>query len=72
VVNIVPGDWEIGAYLVKNPGINKVTFTGSNAADRWIAEACRTQTGTIGINSARRPRPPTAAPTRSLLADVRE
>lgn len=29
VVNIVSGFGDIGAYLVRHPGINKVAFTGS-------------------------------------------
>lgn len=40
VVNIVPGGREAGAYLVQHPGIDKVTFTGSSAAGRQIAEVC--------------------------------
>jgi acyl-CoA reductase-like NAD-dependent aldehyde dehydrogenase len=30
----------VGAYLVEHPGVDKVSFTGSTAAGRWIAEAC--------------------------------
>ncbi|WP_019873996.1 aldehyde dehydrogenase [Sporichthya polymorpha] len=40
VVNIVPGGREVGAYLVKHPGVDKVAFTGSTAAGRQIAEEC--------------------------------
>lgn len=40
VINIVPGGREVGAYLVGHPGIDKVSFTGSTAAGRWIAETC--------------------------------
>jgi aldehyde dehydrogenase (NAD+) len=40
VVNIVPGGREVGAYLVQHPGVDKVTFTGSSAAGRQIAEVC--------------------------------
>jgi geranial dehydrogenase len=40
VINWVPGDRELGAYLVSHPGIDKVAFTGSTAAGRAIAEAC--------------------------------
>src|SRR6202171_1376829 len=40
VVNVVPGGREVGAYLVEHPGVDKVSFTGSPAAGRWIAEAC--------------------------------
>jgi aldehyde dehydrogenase (NAD+) len=40
VLNIVPGGRELGAYLVEHPGIDKVSFTGSTAAGRAIAETC--------------------------------
>lgn len=40
VLNIVPGGRAIGAYLVAHPGINKVSFTGSSATGRSIAETC--------------------------------
>jgi aldehyde dehydrogenase (NAD+) len=40
VLNVVPGGREVGAYLVEHPGVDKVSFTGSTAAGRWIAEAC--------------------------------
>ncbi len=31
VLNVVPGDGKIGAYLVAHPGVDKVSFTGSTA-----------------------------------------
>src|ERR1700741_4207874 len=40
VFNVVPGGREVGAYLVEDPGVDKVSFTGSGAGGRWIAEAC--------------------------------
>ncbi|MEZ2352171.1 aldehyde dehydrogenase [Caballeronia sp. RCC_10] len=40
VVNIVPAGREVSEYLVSHPGVNKVTFTGSSAAGRRIAEIC--------------------------------
>lgn len=40
VINWVPGGRELGAYLVKHPGIDKVAFTGSTAAGRIIAQEC--------------------------------
>lgn len=40
VLNVVPGGRELGAYLVSHPGIDKVSFTGSTAAGRSIAETC--------------------------------
>jgi acyl-CoA reductase-like NAD-dependent aldehyde dehydrogenase len=40
VLNVVPGGREAGAYLVAHPGVDKVSFTGSTAAGRSIAETC--------------------------------
>jgi aldehyde dehydrogenase (NAD+) len=40
VVNIVPADREVGAYLVEHPGVDKVAFTGSSASGRMIARRC--------------------------------
>ncbi|WP_280243631.1 aldehyde dehydrogenase [Nocardia abscessus] len=40
VVSILPGDRDIGAYLVAHPGVDKVSFTGSTAAGRQVAAAC--------------------------------
>lgn len=40
VLNWVPADREVGAYLVSHPGVDKVAFTGSTAAGRSIAQAC--------------------------------
>jgi aldehyde dehydrogenase (NAD+) len=40
VINIVPGGREIGDYLLRHKGIDKVSFTGSTAAGRQIASVC--------------------------------
>ncbi|MFE5699044.1 aldehyde dehydrogenase [Rhodococcus koreensis] len=40
VLNVVPAGREVGAYLVSHPGVDKVSFTGSTAAGRSVAEAC--------------------------------
>ena len=40
VVSVLPGDGEVGAHLVTHPGVDKVSFTGSTAAGRRIAQAC--------------------------------
>ncbi len=40
VFNVVPGDREVGEALVKHPGVDKVSFTGSTAAGRQVAIAC--------------------------------
>jgi aldehyde dehydrogenase (NAD+) len=39
VVNIVTGDGETGALIVKHPGVDKVAFTGSTEVGRKIREA---------------------------------
>jgi aldehyde dehydrogenase (NAD+) len=39
-INFVPAGREVGAYLVSHPGVDKVSFTGSTAAGRSIAETC--------------------------------
>jgi aldehyde dehydrogenase (NAD+) len=40
VLNVVPGGREVGAHLVSHPGVDKVSFTGSTAAGRAVAEIC--------------------------------
>jgi acyl-CoA reductase-like NAD-dependent aldehyde dehydrogenase len=40
VVSIVPAGREAGAHLVSNPGVDKVSFTGSTASGRQVALAC--------------------------------
>lgn len=40
LINVVPASREVGAYLVEHPGVDKVSFTGSTAAGRSIAETC--------------------------------
>jgi len=40
VLSIVPADRRVGEYLVTHPDVDKVTFTGSTAAGRRIAELC--------------------------------
>jgi len=40
VVNVVIADREVSELLVRNPDIDKVTFTGSTAAGRRIASIC--------------------------------
>ena len=43
VVNIVPAGREVGEYLVRHPGVDKIAFTGSTAAGRRIAAICGEQ-----------------------------
>jgi len=38
--NIVPAGREIGDHLVRHPGVDKVSLTGSTAAGRHIASVC--------------------------------
>jgi acyl-CoA reductase-like NAD-dependent aldehyde dehydrogenase len=40
VLNLVPAERAASAHLVDNPGVDKVSFTGSSAAGMKIAEAC--------------------------------
>jgi acyl-CoA reductase-like NAD-dependent aldehyde dehydrogenase len=40
VLNVVPGGREVGAHLVSHPQVDKVSFTGSTAVGRSIAETC--------------------------------
>ena len=40
VLNIVPAGSATGEYLVSHPGIDKVSFTGSTAAGRHLAQLC--------------------------------
>ena len=40
VFNVVPGDRDVGESLVRHPGVDKVSFTGSTGAGRQVALAC--------------------------------
>ncbi len=40
VVNLITADREVSDYLVQQPGVDKVSFTGSTAAGRRIASVC--------------------------------
>ncbi|KWX66936.1 aldehyde dehydrogenase [Mycobacterium sp. NAZ190054] len=40
VVSVLPGDGPVGEHLVRHPGVDKVSFTGSTAAGRAVAAAC--------------------------------
>jgi betaine-aldehyde dehydrogenase len=40
MLNIVPAGREVGEYLVRHPGIDKVGFTGSTAAGRKVGAIC--------------------------------
>jgi len=40
VISVLPGGREVGEYLVKHPGVDKIAFTGSTAAGRRIMSLC--------------------------------
>ena len=40
VINLVPANREASDHLVRNPGVDKVSFTGSTAAGRRIGQVC--------------------------------
>ena len=40
VINVITADREVSELLVRHPGVDKVTFTGSTAAGRKIASIC--------------------------------
>jgi len=40
VLNVVTADRQVSELLVRNPGVDKITFTGSTAAGRRIASIC--------------------------------
>jgi aldehyde dehydrogenase (NAD+) len=40
VLSFIPGDREAGRALVAHPAVDKVAFTGSTAAGRWIMAEC--------------------------------
>jgi betaine-aldehyde dehydrogenase len=40
VINVVPGGREAGEQLISHKGVNKVSFTGSTAVGKHIAEVC--------------------------------
>jgi aldehyde dehydrogenase (NAD+) len=40
VINVVTADREVSEALVRHPGIDKISFTGSSAAGRRIASIC--------------------------------
>jgi len=49
VLNIVAGDRGVGEYLVRHPGIDKVSFTGSTAAGRKIGAICGEHLKRVGL-----------------------
>ena len=53
VFNVVPAGRETGDYLVRHPGVDKVSFTGSTAAGRHIMAACAGPHGAMQFRTRR-------------------
>ena len=49
VVSIVPGGRETGESLVRHPGVDKISFTGSSATGRHIASLCGEQLKRVSL-----------------------
>ncbi len=43
VLNVVPAGREVGEHLVRHPGVDKISFTGSTVAGRAIGSICGEQ-----------------------------
>jgi betaine-aldehyde dehydrogenase len=49
VVSILPAGREVGEHLVRHPGVDKVSFTGSTAAGRRIGAICGEQLKRVSL-----------------------
>ena len=49
VVNVLPGDGAVGEHLVRHPGVDKVSFTGSTTAGKAVAAACATDLRRVSL-----------------------
>ncbi|WP_238006544.1 aldehyde dehydrogenase [Dactylosporangium sp. AC04546] len=49
VLSIIAGDREVGRTLVAHPGVDKVAFTGSTAAGKWIMGECARQIKRVSL-----------------------
>lgn len=49
VFNMLPGGRETGDYLVKHPGIDKISFTGSTAAGKAISRAAADRIARVSL-----------------------
>lgn len=49
VVNVIPADRETGDWLIRQPLIDKVSFTGSTAAGRHIAAVCADRIARVSL-----------------------
>ena len=49
VVNLTPADRDASDHLISNPGIDKVSFTGSTAVGKRIGAVCGARIGRFGL-----------------------
>ena len=49
VLNMLPAGREAGDHLIRNVGIDKVSFTGSTAAGKHIASVCAGRVARVGL-----------------------
>src|SRR6202012_4820937 len=49
VVSVIPGGTDIGEALVRHPGVDKISFTGSSAVGRRIATLCGEQLKRVSL-----------------------
>ncbi|UUO03093.1 aldehyde dehydrogenase [Mycolicibacterium novocastrense] len=49
VVSILPGGRDTGEHLVRHPGVDKISFTGSSATGRHIAAVCGEQLKRVSL-----------------------
>src|SRR6202046_3416734 len=49
VVSVLPGGTDVGEALVRHPGVDKVSFTGSSAVGRRIAALCGEQLERVSL-----------------------
>jgi aldehyde dehydrogenase (NAD+) len=49
VVSVLPGGTDVGEALVRHPGVDKISFTGSSAVGRRIATICGEQLKRVSL-----------------------
>src|SRR6202022_3449315 len=49
VVSVLPGGTDVGEALVRHPGVDKISFTGSSATGRRIAAICGEQLKRVSL-----------------------
>jgi len=50
LVSVLPGDRDLGRYLVSHPEVDKVSFTGSTEAGWQVATACGTELKRVSLD----------------------